>query len=207
MTASQTDQTVEQATARRALIVVDVQQDFVEGGSLGVAGGRDVAARISEHLAGHAADYATVVASRDWHDPHSDNGGHFAAAGEEPDYVATWPQHCVSDGPGSDYAPELVLDLVSHHVRKGQGAPAYSAFEGVDEDGRPLAELLTSYGVTDVDVVGIATDYCVLQTVLDARGRDLGVRLLDGLHAGVAPASSEAAVASMRESGVEVVAP
>ncbi|WP_134741573.1 isochorismatase family protein [Nocardioides sp. 503] len=195
------------STARRALIVVDVQHDFVEGGSLGVTGGHDVAARISEHLAAHAADYATVVASRDWHEPHSDNGGHFAAEGEEPDYVATWPRHCVSDGPGSDYAPELVLDLVSHHVRKGQGAPAYSAFEGVDDEGRPLAELLASYGVTDVDVVGIATDYCVLQTVLDARRRDLGVRLLEGLHAGVAPASSEAAVASMRESGVEVVAP
>jgi nicotinamidase/pyrazinamidase len=194
-------------SARRALIVVDVQNDFVEGGSLGVTGGHDVARRISEHLAGHAADYATVVASRDWHEPHSDNGGHFAASGEEPDFVATWPQHCVSDGPGSDYAPDLVLDLVSHHVRKGQGAPAYSAFEGVDDEGRTLAELLTSYDVTDVDVVGIATDYCVLQTVLDARRRDLGVRLLEGLHAGVAPASSEAAVASMRETGVEVVAP
>jgi nicotinamidase/pyrazinamidase len=194
-------------SGRRALIVVDVQNDFVEGGSLGVIGGHDVARRISEHLAGHVADYATVVASRDWHEPHSDNGGHFAAPGEEPDFVVTWPQHCVSDGPGSDYAPELVLDLVSHHVRKGQGAPAYSAFEGVDDEGRTLAELLTSYDVTDVDVVGIATDYCVLQTVLDARRRDLGVRLLEGLHAGVAPASSEAAVASMRETGVEVVAP
>jgi nicotinamidase/pyrazinamidase len=193
--------------SHRALIVVDVQNDFVEGGSLGVTGGRDVAVRISEHLASHAADYATVVASRDWHDPHGDNGGHFAAEGEEPDYATTWPQHCVSDGPGSDYAPGLVLDLISHHVRKGQGAPAYSAFEGVDEDGRTLAELLTSYDVTDVDVVGIATDYCVLQTVLDARARDLGVRLLDGLHAGVAPQTSEAALASMAEAGAEVVAP
>jgi nicotinamidase/pyrazinamidase len=193
--------------AQRALIVVDVQNDFVEGGSLGVDGGRDVAVRISDHLATHASDYATVVASRDWHDPHSDNGGHFAAPGEEPDFATTWPQHCVSDGPGSDYAPGLALDLISHHVRKGQGAPAYSAFEGVDEEGRSLAELLTSYDVGEVDVVGIATDYCVLQTVLDARGRGLGVRLLDGLHAGVAPATSEAAVATMTEAGVEVVAP
>ncbi|MCD4525086.1 isochorismatase family protein [Nocardioides sp. cx-173] len=193
--------------SRRALIVVDVQNDFVEGGSLGVTGGREVATRISEHLATHAADYATVVASRDWHDPHSHNGGHFAAEGEEPDYATTWPQHCVSDGAGADYAPGLALDLVSHHVRKGQGAPAYSAFEGVDEEGRSLAELLASYDVTEVDVVGIATDYCVLQTVLDARGRELRVRLLDGLHAGVAPETSAAALASMAESGAEVVAP
>ena len=125
--------------AARALIVVDVQKDFVEGGSLGVDGGREVAARISDHLAAHAGDYATVVASRDWHDPHSDNGGHFARPGEEPDFLGTWPQHCVSDGPGSDYAPELDLSLIPHHVRKGQGAPAYSAFEGVDDEGRSLA--------------------------------------------------------------------
>lgn len=192
---------------QRALIVVDVQNDFVEGGALGVTGGLDVAVRISQHLAAHAADYATVVASRDWHEPHSDNGGHFAPPGVEPDYDVTWPPHCLTDDPGSDYAPGLALDLVSHHVRKGHGSPAYSAFEGRDDDGRPLADVLASYGVTDVDVVGIATDYCVLQTVLDARARDLGVRLLDGLHAGVAETTSKAALASMAEAGAEVGAP
>ena len=188
-------------TSHRALVVVDVQKDFVEGGSLGVAGGREVASRISAHLADHAGDYAAVVASRDWHDPDSTNGGHFHV---EPDFESTWPVHCVSTAHGSDYAPELELARVTHHVRKGMGEPAYSAFEGVTDDDRQLAELLRELGVTDLDVVGIATDYCVRATALDARANGFGVRLLDGMHAGVAPASSESALAEMAAAGVEV---
>lgn len=191
-------------TQHRALIVVDVQNDFVEGGSLAVTGGREVASRISAHLAGHADEYAAVVASRDWHDPDSSNGGHFHAPGAEPDFVTTWPVHCVSSTGGSDYAPELAVRHLTHHVRKGMGVPAYSAFEGVDDDGRLLGDLLRGLGVAAVDVVGIATDYCVRATVLDARSQGLSVRLLDGLHAGVAPATSEAALAEMAAAGVEV---
>ena len=190
----------------KALLIVDVQNDFVEGGSLGVAGGKEVAARISGYLARHAGDYAVVAASRDWHDPDNDNGGHFHAPGEEPNYTTTWPVHCVSTQPGSDYAPELVTDQVTHHVRKGQGVPAYSAFEGRTDDGRLLTDVLRDAGVTEVDVTGIATDYCVRATALDAREAGFAVRLLDGLHAGVAPETSEAAVREMREAGVEVVA-
>ena len=188
-------------TSTRALIVVDVQNDFVEGGSLAVTGGRAVAAAISEHLAAHAADYAAVVASRDWHHAEGTNDGHFAAPGTEPDYVTTWPVHCVSTSTGSDYAAELDTDAITHHVVKGLGEAAYSAFEGVTEDGVPLPDLLDQLGVTEVDVVGIATDYCVRATVLDARGHGLGVHLLPGLHAGVAPATSEAAVAEMSAAG------
>ncbi len=191
-------------TRQRALIVVDVQNDFVEGGSLPVVGGRVVAARISAHLAAHADDYLVVVASRDWHDPHSSNGGHFHEPGSDPDFTTTWPVHCVSNAPGADYASELDQRRVTHHVRKGMGEPAYSAFEGVADDGRRLADLLREQGVTDVDVVGIATDYCVRATALDARGHGFGVRLLDGLHAGVAPESSERAIAEMASAGVEV---
>lgn len=187
----------------RALLIVDVQNDFVEGGSLGVDGGHAVAGRISEHLGAHADDYAVVAASRDWHDPDSSNGGHFHEPGTEPNFTTTWPVHCVSTGPGSDYAPELSTDRITHHVRKGMGVPAYSAFEGVLDDGRPLAELLRDHGVTDLDVVGIATDYCVRASVLDARREGFGVRLLDGMHAGVAPDSSEAALAEMAEAGAE----
>ncbi|MBS42256.1 MAG: nicotinamidase [Nocardioides sp.] len=190
-------------TSTRALLVVDVQNDFVEGGSLGVDGGHKVARRISAHLAEHADEYAAVVASRDWHEPHSDNGGHFAAEGTEPDFVDTWPVHCVIDGPGSDYAPGLDLDQVTHHVRKGTGEPAYSAFEGTTDDGGRLADLLRGLGVTDVDITGIATDYCVRATVLDARREGFGVRLLPGLHAGVAPATSEAALVEMADAGAE----
>ncbi len=195
------------APTRRALLVVDVQNDFVEGGSLAVTGGRDVASRISAHLAHHSDDYVAVIASRDWHDADSTNGGHFAEEGTEPDYVTTWPVHCVSEGPGSDYAPELAFRHITDHVKKGMGVPAYSAFEGVTEDGRELADVIEEQGITDLDVVGIATDYCVLASALDARKHSLNVRLLEGLHAGVAPGSSEAAVAEMEAAGVEVTKP
>jgi nicotinamidase/pyrazinamidase len=189
----------------RALLIVDVQNDFLEGGSLGVEGGRAVATRITEHLDAHADDYALVVASRDWHDPDSSNGGHFHEPGTEPNFTTTWPVHCVATESGSDYAPELAPDRITHHVRKGMGWPAYSAFEGVLDDGRPLAELLRDRGVTDLDVVGLATDYCVRASVLDARREGFGVRLLDGMHAGVAPGTSEAALAEMADAGAERV--
>lgn len=186
---------------KRALVIVDVQNDFVEGGSLAVTGGRHVAALISEHLAAHGDDYEAVVASRDWHDPHGTNGGHFHEPGAEPDFVETWPAHCISTGHGSDYAPELVTDRVTHHVRKGMGAPAYSAFEGVTDDGDSLADVLAGLGITQLDVVGIATDYCVRATVLDARAAGLAVTLLPGMHVGVAPETSALALAEMAGAG------
>jgi nicotinamidase/pyrazinamidase len=189
---------------RRALLIVDVQNDFVEGGSLGVEGGREVAARISSHLTTHAGDYALVVASRDWHDADSSNGGHFHAPGTDPDFSTTWPVHCIATEGGSDYAPELDTAAITHHVRKGMGVPAYSAFEGVLDDGRSLADLLREHAVTDLDVVGIATDYCVRASVLDARSNGLGVRVLDGMHAGVAPDTSGAAIEEMTAAGAEV---
>ena len=187
---------------KRALLIVDVQNDFVEGGSLEVTGGADVAEAISLHLREHADDYAAVVASRDWHDAGSTNGGHFHAAGEEPDFATTWPVHCVSTEHGSDYAPGLELDRVTHNVRKGMGEPAYSAFEGVTEEGATVVSVLRDLGVTEVDVVGLATDYCVRATVLDARAAGLAVTLLPGLHAGVAPETTDAALAEMQRSGV-----
>lgn len=189
---------------KRALVVVDVQNDFVEGGSLGVTGGREVAGRISEHLAAHAADYALIAASRDWHHGNDSNGGHFHEPGEDPNFVTTWPVHCVQGEAGSDYAPELVTDTVTHHVVKGMGVPAYSAFEGITDDGSRLADLLRDAGVTDVDVVGIATDHCVRATALDAREAGFDVRLLPGLHAGVAPDTSAAALDEMAAAGVEI---
>ena len=189
----------------RALLIVDVQNDFVEGGSLGVDGGRAVAARISDHLAAHAGDYALVVASRDWHDAGSSNGGHFHEPGQEPDFSTTWPAHCVSTDSGSDYAPGLDTSRITHHVRKGMGVPAYSAFEGVLDDGRPLADLLREHDVTELDVVGIATDYCVRASTLDARAHGFVVRVLDGMHAGVAPDTSAAAVVEMTAAGAEMV--
>jgi nicotinamidase/pyrazinamidase len=187
---------------KRALVIVDVQNDFVEGGSLAVTGGADVAAAISLHLRDHGDDYVAVVASRDWHDAGSTNGGHFHAPGEDPDFTTTWPVHCVSSEHGSDYAPGLALDRVTHHVRKGMGEPAYSAFEGVADDGASVVSVLRDLGVSEVDVVGLATDYCVRATALDARTAGFEVTLLPGLHAGVAPATTEAALDELRAAGV-----
>ncbi len=189
----------------KALFIVDVQNDFTEGGALGVDGGDAVAAGISRYLAAHAADYTLVIASRDWHDAEGDNGGHFAAG--EPDFVDTWPVHCVAGTAGADYDPGLATDAVTHHVKKGQGRPAYSLFEGMTDDGKTVAQLLDAYGATEVDVTGIATDYCVRASALDAIAHGRRVRILTDLVAGVAPGTSDAALTELAHAGAELVPP
>ncbi|MBT0566985.1 isochorismatase family protein [Williamsia sp. CHRR-6] len=188
----------------RALLIVDVQNDFTEGGALGVDGGAAVARDVTAFLAERAGDYALVVASRDWHLPMSDNGGHFAT-GSPPDFVNTWPVHCVSGTPGAEYHPDLDVSGVHVHVKKGQGVPAYSMFEGITDSGSGLAAVLTEQGITDVDVVGIATDYCVRASALDALGTGVAVRVLTPLVAGVAAESSQAALVEMKDAGIELV--
>lgn len=185
-----------------ALFIVDVQNDFTEGGALGVAGGDAVAARISRHLAAHAADYDLVIASRDWHDGTGDNGGHFS---DTPDFVDSWPVHCVGGTEGAAYDPGLDTSAVTHHVKKGQGRPAYSLFEGETDDGETVAQLLTAHGVVDVDIAGIATDYCVRASALDALAHGAQVRVLTDLVAGVAAPSSEAALAELAHAGARLV--
>lgn len=185
-----------------ALLIVDVQNDFTERGALAVAGGDAVAAAVSELLAERAGDYDVIIASRDWHDADSDNGGHFAA---EPDFVDTWPEHCVAGTPGADYDPLLATDAVTHHVRKGQGKPAYSMFEGISDAGETVAEILTEHGVLTADVVGIATDHCVRATALDAIAHGVHVRILTGLIAGVGADSSAAALAELAHAGADMV--
>lgn len=185
----------------RALFIVDVQNDFTEGGALGVDGGDAVAQGITRYLEAHAGEYELIVASRDWHDADNDNGGHFHPA---PDFVDTWPAHCVAGSEGAEYDPGLRVDAVTHHVRKGQGRPAYSLFEGVTDDGVTVAELLTERGILDVDVVGIATDYCVRASALDAIEHGRRVRVLTDLVAGVAADSSDAALAELAHAGAEL---
>lgn len=184
-----------------ALFIIDVQNDFTEGGALGVGGGDAVASGISSLLADER--YAHVFASRDWHDGDNDNGGHFSAA---PDYVDSWPTHCVAGTAGADYDPLLDADRVDVHVRKGQGEPAYSIFDGVTDDGMTVSDKVQQLGVDSVDVVGIATDYCVRASALDAVAHGLHVRVLTDLVAGVAQASSAAALEEMAKAGVELVA-
>ncbi len=189
----------------RALMIIDVQNDFTEGGSLGVAGGAAVAAAITEHLRDHPDDYDVVIASRDWHDADNDNGGHFAV-GAEPDFVATWPPHCMAGTDGAEYHPAIDTGLIDIHVRKGQGVPAYSIFEGTTDDGRRVVTALDELGISDVDVVGIATDYCVRASALDALAAGRRVRVLADLVAGVAPASSAAALRELAAAGATVEA-
>ncbi|MGV9769638.1 isochorismatase family protein [Microbacterium sp. NPDC003461] len=187
----------------RALLVVDVQNDFTEGGALGVDGGDAVAEGITRLLAERAEEYALIIASRDWHDADSDNGGHIA---EQPDFVDTWPVHCVAGTPGAEYDPLLETAAVTHHVKKGQGKPAYSMFEGVTDEGATVGDLLTEHGIVEVDVVGIATDHCVRASALDAISHGQRVRILTDLVAGVAPEPSEAALAEIVHAGGELAA-
>jgi nicotinamidase/pyrazinamidase len=185
-----------------ALFVIDVQNDFTEGGALAVTGGASVAARVTEHLRRDPERYDVVVASRDWHDENGDNGGHFSAA---PDYVDSWPPHCVRGTQGARYHPDLDASLVDEHVLKGTGSPAYSIFEAATEAGEPLADVVARRGVTDVDVVGLATDHCVRASALDAVRAGLRVRVLTDLVAGVAAGPSDAALAELRAAGVATV--
>ena len=185
----------------KALLIVDVQNDFTEGGALAVAGGDAVASAVTAWIAAHRDDYALIVASRDWHDAEGDNGGHFSA---QPDYTDTWPVHCVAGTDGAAYDPLLATESITHHVRKGQGKPAYSMFDGITDDGATVGEVLTSHGILEADVVGIATDHCVRASALDAIAHGLRVRVLTDLVAGVGPASSEAALVELAHAGAEL---
>lgn len=180
----------------RALIIVDVQNDFCEGGSLAVSGGAEVAAAISSYVAVHRPEYAHVVATRDFH---LDPGDHFA---EHPDYTDSWPPHCVIGTPGADFHPNLDLAPIEAVFSKGEREAAYSGFEGAADDGTPLGEWLRKREVDSVDVVGIATDHCVRATALDARGAGLATRVLLGMTAGVTALTTERAVAEMGDAGI-----
>ncbi|HEY5852861.1 MAG TPA: isochorismatase family protein [Aldersonia sp.] len=196
----------------RALLIVDVQNDFCEGGSLAVAGGSAVAARISAYLSG-AAGYEAIAATRDHH---IDPGDHFS---DNPDYVDSWPPHCRVGTPGAEFHPDLDLDRVAAVFSKGNYAAAYSGFEGFlfegsgvegsgvegDTAGRPLEDWLRARDVTAVDVVGIATDYCVRATALDAAQAGFRTRVLVNLTAGVAAESTAAALRELADAGVELV--
>ncbi|MGW1554991.1 isochorismatase family protein [Streptomyces sp. NPDC002144] len=188
---------------RRALIVVDVQNDFCEGGSLAVAGGAEVAAAVTE-LIGQAggSGYQHVVATRDHHIA---PGGHFA---DNPDFVHSWPAHCVAGTEGvgfhPNFAPAVASGAIDAVFDKGAYSAAYSGFEGADENGTKLGDWLRSRGVAEVDVVGIATDHCVRATALDAAREGFRTQVLLDLTAGVAAESTERAVEELREAGVEL---
>jgi nicotinamidase/pyrazinamidase len=181
----------------KALIVVDVQIDFCEGGSLAVAGGAAVAVAISEHVASSSYDH--VVATRDYH---IDPGPHFS---ETPDFVDSWPVHCVAGTAGAAFHPELDVTAVEAVFSKGAYEAAYSGFEGASGSGESLVEWLRARGVREVDVVGIATDHCVRATAIDAAREGFATTVLLELTAGVAAATTDDALQQMSEAGVQLV--
>jgi nicotinamidase/pyrazinamidase len=185
--------------------VVDVQNDFCEGGSLPVAGGAQVAHDIAELLDARthglpgAVEYDRVVATQDHH---IDPGPHF---GDPPDFVDSWPAHCVVGSGGEAFHPNLDPEPFDCIFRKGEHQAAYSGFEGHAEDGTDLGAWLRAEGITEVDVCGLATDHCVRATALDAQQRGFATRVLTSLSAGVAPETTERALAELRAAGVQVV--
>jgi nicotinamidase/pyrazinamidase len=187
----------------RALIIVDVQNDFCEGGSLAVTGGAAVAAGVSRALAAADGRWDHVVATKDFH---IDPGAHF---GDPPDFVDSWPVHCVVDTDGVEFHPALSTDRVEAVFRKGEHQAAYSGFEGhtgtVAGRGDGLADWLRGRDVTEVDIVGIATDHCVRATALDAAREGFATTVLLDLTAAVASATTESALAQLRAAGVTLI--
>ena len=189
---------------RNALLVVDVQIDFVEGGSLGVKGGLTTAAMIARHVRHFKNEYQFVVASRDYHEDAPD---HISAT---PDFVNTWPPHCMVGTPGAAFVP-TIQNLVREKyiqavVTKGRHAAAYSAFDGLDARGHPLVDVLKEQRIDHIDVCGIATDYCVKATALDAKKNLFQVRVLVNLCAAVKEETGQAALQELGAAGIQLQA-
>jgi nicotinamidase/pyrazinamidase len=184
----------------RALIIVDVQNDFCEGGSLAVAGGAATARAITAYLARPDRErYDHVLATQDYH---IDPGEHFSA---NPDYAVSWPPHCVVGTRGAQFHPDLDADPFEEIFRKGQHVAAYSGFDGNSSAGDSLLAWLSKHKVTEIDIAGLTTDYCVRATAIDAAATGFGTRVLLDLTAGVAPATTAVAIDSMRAAGITLV--
>ena len=189
---------------RNALLVVDTQLDFVEGGSLAVQGGLTVAAMIARHVRHFKYEYQFVVASRDYHENAPDH------ISDHPDFVNTWPPHCMVGTPGAAFVPtiqNLVREkLIQAVVTKGRNAAAYSAFDGLDARGHYLLDVLNEQRIDHIDVCGIATDYCVRASALEARKNQFQVRVLVNLCAAVNEATGQQALDEMKAAGCQLQA-
>ncbi len=185
----------------RALIIVDVQNDFCDGGTLPVPGAVAVAVGISRYLdsASGRDRYHHVVATQDWH---IDPGDHFSP---HPDFVRSWPPHCRAGSPGAAFHPALSTDRIEAVFKKGAYDAGYSGFDGVDDDDTALGDWLHRRGVDSVDVVGVATDYCVRSTAEDAIRAGFTTAVLPQLTAGVATDTTATALAAMRTAGVTLL--
>lgn len=179
-----------------ALIIVDVQNDFCEGGSLAVGGGASVAAGVSQLLATAPDRWDHVVATKDYH---IDPGAHF---GDPPDFVDSWPPHCVVGTPGSEFHPDLATDRIEVIFHKGEHAAAYSGFEGHTDQGECLADWLRRHGVDQVEIVGLATDFCVRATALDAAAEGFRTTIRLDLTAAIGPETADAALRAFAGAGI-----
>lgn len=190
----------------KALVVVDVQNDFCEGGSLAVEGGHAVALGIHALISGGGRrDYKKVLATKDWHNPSTTNGGHFH---DSPDYTDTWPVHCIANSDGARFANGLDAIHFDDEFHKGWDKPAYSGFEGRSARNQTtsLGGYLSAYGLVEIDVCGIASTHCVKATVIDALDRGHVVRVLSDLTVGVGGAEANAAaLKEMAEAGAVIV--
>ncbi len=182
-----------------ALIIVDVQNDFCAGGSLAVADGDAVVPILNDYAHSFADAGRPVIATRDWH---PERTTHFSEFG------GLWPRHCVMGTTGSELHPELVLPEGALLVSKGMGEDedGYSGFDAVHRDGRSLAQVLFEAGARRLYVGGLATDYCVMNTVLNARSHGLDVLVIRNAIRGVdlRPGDSDRAIDAMREAGAIV---
>lgn len=214
----------------RALVIVDVQNDFCEGGSLPVAGGADVASNISEYLEDHSTDYSTIVATRDWH---VDPGPHFAPEGTEPDFNDSWPVHCLAGTTGAELHENLDEEYLDAQFLKGRYDASYSAFDAqlgdpdtvqseapegfagpygataagavaVEADAETLDEWLRDQNIDQLTIVGIATDHCVQASVLDAVDAGFETKVIANLTAGVDNEASDEALSEMEEAGAQI---
>lgn len=179
-----------------ALIIVDVQNDFCEGGSLAVGGGASVAAGVSQLLAAEPDRWDHVVATKDYH---IDPGAHF---GDPPDFVDSWPPHCVVGTPGSEFHPDLATDHIEVIFHKGEHAAAYSGFEGHTDQGECLADWLRRHGVDQVEIVGLATDFCVRATALDAAEEGFQTTVRLDLTAAIGPETADEALRAFADAGI-----
>lgn len=196
----------------KALIIVDVQPTFCEGGELGVEGGNAVAERIAEYVETHRNEYSYVATTQDWH---VEPGRHWS---DDPDYVDTWPVHGKAGTANAGLHPAIAVLGIEHHFKKGQYSPSYSGFEGLEDNtdriptreevaadltaGRTLANALESAGITRVDVVGLAESHCVKETALDARKLGYETHVIEELTEPVSEELGVDARRQMREAGV-----
>lgn len=183
----------------RALIIVDVQPTFCEGGALAVQGGNAIAEAVARFVDEHRGDYALIATTQDWH---IDPGKHFS---DSPDFVDTWPPHGVASTPEAELHPALARVNAQVSVKKGQYEAAYSGFEGTTEDDKTLEQALRDAGITDVDVVGLAESHCVASTAIDAAHAGFTTRVLSDLTVPVTEELGKAAREKMRAEGVTLV--